>query len=227
VLALLEFRVRGSRSTGQAQAALPAIRIPPLSCPGFPRVLDQPLTIVLPVYNFEGKLRGAVQDVLELAHSFAHEFSLVIVDDGSTDDTYETACELARKYPQMRVLRQAVRQGLGRVLDTLRNNLAAETLVVHDGVSPIDVSQLKALLHTRLAGRLKPDAETSTCGSRRLSSLRALHDDMEQAHRRLTGFRWMRLERPLTPRRYRDPASPVVISSLGSLPAGSVPVPFA
>ena len=59
-------------------------------------------------------------EVLELANMFADEFSIVIVDNGSTDETYETACELARTYPQIKVLRQSVRQGLGRVLEMVR-----------------------------------------------------------------------------------------------------------
>lgn len=196
--------------------------------------MDQQLTIVLPVYNFERSLRRSVREVLELAHSFAYDFALVIVDDGSSDDTYETACELARTYPQVRVLRQPARQGLGRVLETVRNSLAAEMVVVHDGTSPIDVDQLKTLLQSRatqpaaLAAESMREATGQVArGSRRIASLHVLHNDLEQAHRRLTGFCWMKLDKPLTPRRVREQAAPVVLSSLGSIPAASTPVPFA
>jgi len=196
-------------------------------------VLDQPLTIVLPVYNFERKLRASVLEVLELAHSFTHDFSLVIVDDGSLDETYEAAFELARTYPQMKVLRQPARQGLGRVLEMVRNNLAAEMVVVHDGISPIDVDQLETLLNSSEIGRVELAAESmrdatgqGSCGSRRMASLRTLHDDVEHAHRRLTGFCWMKLEKPLIPRRCRDLGPPATFPSLGSLPTLSLPVPL-
>ncbi len=196
-------------------------------------VLDQPLTIVLPMVNFERQLRCSVLEVLELANVFAHEFSIVIVDNGSTDETYETACELARTYPQIKVLRQSVRQGLGRVLEMVRNNFAMEMVVVHDGVSPIDIAQLKTVLNsgdctnTKLAAESMRDATgQSSSASRRFASLRALDDSMEHVHRSLRGFCWMNLEKPLVPRRYRDVGSPVVVGQLDNLPTQASPVPL-
>ena len=78
--------------------------------------MDQPLTIVLPMYNGERYLRSAVLDLLELAHEIHCAVEVVVVDDGSTDETYVTACELARVYPQVKVLRQQVCQGLATAL---------------------------------------------------------------------------------------------------------------
>ncbi len=196
-------------------------------------VLDQPLTVVLPMVNFERQLRCSVLEVLELANVFAHEFSIVIVDNGSTDETYETACELARTYPQIKVLRQSVRQGLGRVLEMVRNNFSREMVVVHDGVSPIDIAQLKTVLNsddctnTELAAESMRDATgQSSSASRRFASLRALHDSKEHVHRSLRGFCWMKLEKPLVPRRCRDVGPPVVVGQLDNLPTQASPVPL-
>ena len=197
-------------------------------------VLDQPLTIVLPMVNFERQLRRSVLEVLELANVFADEFSIVIVDNGSTDETYETACELARTYPQIKVLRHSVRQGLGRVLELVRNNFPREMVVVHDGVSPIDIAQLKTVLNsddntnTKLAAESMRDATgQSDSGSRRFASLRPLHDSMEHVHRSLRGFCWMKLEKPLLPRRCRDVEPTVVVGQLDNLPTQASPVPLA
>ena len=196
-------------------------------------VLDQPLTIVLPMVNFERQLRRSVLEVLELANVFADEFSIVIVDNGSTDETYETACELARTYPQIKVLRQSVRQGLGRVLEMVRNNFFREMVVVHDGVSPIDIAQLKTVLisgdctNTELAAESMRDATgQSASASRRFASLRALHDSMDHVHRSLKGFCWMKLEKPLVPRRCHDVGPPVVVGQLYNLPTQASPVPL-
>lgn len=196
-------------------------------------MLDQPLTVVLPVYNFERKLRRSVLELLELAHSLTGDFSLLIVDDGSTDETYETACELARTYPQMRVLRQSARQGLGRVLEIVRNNLATEMVVVHDGISPIDVDQLKVLLHSHIADRedlatesMREATGEGSCASRRMTTFRSLHDDLDHAHRRLRGFCWMKLEKPLTPRRCRAVGPAATFPSLSALPTTATPLPL-
>ena len=196
-------------------------------------VLDQPLTIVLPMVNFERQLRRSVLEVLELANVFADEFSIVIVDNGSTDETYETACELARTYPQIKVLRQSVRQGLGRVLEMVRDNFVREMVVVHDGVSPIDTAQLKTVLNsddytnTELAAESMRDATgQSASASRRLASFRPLHDSVEHVHRSLRGFCWMKLEKPLLPRRCRDMGPTVVVGQLDNLPTQASPVPL-
>ena len=196
-------------------------------------LLDQPLTIVLPMVNFERQLRRSVLEVLELANVFADEFSIVIVDNGSTDETYETACELARTYPQIKVLRQSVRQGLGRVLEMVRNNFSREMVVVHDGVSPIDIAQLKTVLNSddytnaEFAAESMRDATgQSASASRRFASLRAFHDSMEHVHRSLRGFCWMKLEKPLLPRRCRDVGPTVVFGQLDNLPTQASPVPL-
>ena len=180
------------------------------------------------MYNFERQLRGSVLEVLDLAHAFAQNFSIVIVDNGSTDETYETACELACTYPQIKVLRHSVRQGLGRVLDMVRSSFAMEMVVVHDGVSPINIDQLKTVLGSTDGTRADLAAESmrdaageGTSASRRFASLRALHDSMEYVHRSLRGFCWMKLEKPLVPRRCRETGPTVVLGQLGNLPTSA------
>jgi len=172
------------------------------------KALNQQLTVVLPMYNCERSVRSSVLDVLELAHSIPMAIEVVIVDDGSTDETYETACEVARAYPQVEVLRQSVHQGLGAAMELVGRRLAVDMVVVHDGTTPVDSSQLKVLLQVDLqldaSSRQNVVRETvvaSSVGSRRFASVSALQQSMEQAHRRVTGFRWMQLEKPMVPRR--------------------------
>ncbi len=202
--------------------------------------MDQPLTVVLPMHNCERQLRSSVLDILDLTSSLSQGLKIVVVDDGSTDETYETACELARSYPQLTVLRQAVRQGLGAALDLVRNRLPVEMVLVHDGISAIDVAQLQTLLRDEctIESPLGTSAQSrsfspQSSGSRRFAAVRALHDRMEQAHRSTTCFRWMQLEKPLVPRRCQptSPADPqeALLSSpvvpLVNLPMGMNPLP--
>jgi len=171
--------------------------------------VDQSLIIVLPVYNREGELRRSVREILELTPTFATRFAVVIVDDGSTDETYETACEIARTYPQVRVLRQSHRQGIGAALSAVGCKLSAEVLVVHDGLSNIDSEQLRMLLQgagRRVAAPASGSAATQASGSRRLGSVRQVDQDLQRAHRSITGFQWVRLEQPIAAcRRSRMP----------------------
>ncbi len=185
--------------------------------------------------NRERQLRSSVLDILDLTASVSRALKIVVVDDGSTDETYETACELARLYPQLTVLRQPVRQGMGAALELVRRRMAVERVLVHDGVSTIDVAQLQAMLqmesareHPNESGAHPCDSTTQSfgqsSGSRRFSDVRVLHSRMEQVHRQATCFRWMELKKPLVPRRCQviSPAlaSPGTTLATGMLATG-------
>ncbi|MCG8449766.1 MAG: glycosyltransferase [Pirellulales bacterium] len=170
--------------------------------------MDKSLTVVLPMHNGERHLRSAVLDLLDLAHELALAMELVVVDDASTDETYETACELARVYPQLTVLRQSVRQGLSAALTLVRNHLSPQIVVVHDGISAIHANELRALLDSNSQAtafdtnaQIPSEPAFEAVGSRRFGSLRALQENMERVRRRVSSFSWIRLEKPLIPRR--------------------------
>ena len=63
------------------------------------------LSYILPVRNAETTLRTDVLRLLDLLPDLAPKFELVVVDDGSVDHTNDVARELAREFPQIRVLR--------------------------------------------------------------------------------------------------------------------------
>ena len=171
--------------------------------------MAKPLTVVLPIHNQERQVRRLVSDVLELGHVTRSHVEIVVVDDGSTDETFETACEVARTFPQLSVFRQSVRRGLSAALALVRHRMPIEQVIVHDGVSPIDMNQLKQLLEDEECGAsiVRSEMQSSavdSCGSRRFSSIRLLHNSLEQAHRSVLGFCWMRLDNQLVPRRRQD-----------------------
>lgn len=170
--------------------------------------MKQQLTVVLPMHNKERQIRSIVHDLLDLSVLIKIDFDLVIVDDGSNDDTFETACELARMYPRIKVLRQAFRSGLPSVLEMVRNRLQLEMVIVHDGVSAIEPSELRRLLVTEKgqefsvsSGTMETVDSIDARGSRRFAAVRALHESMESAHRAVLGFAWLKLPKPLVPRR--------------------------
>jgi len=75
-------------------------------------VVQQLLSIVLPVQDAQNDLSDSVQEILNAASDSGRRFELLIVDDGSTDATGEVAEELSRHFPQIRVVRH--RKPLGR-----------------------------------------------------------------------------------------------------------------
>lgn len=163
-----------------------------------------PLTIVLPLHNAERQVATTVREIFEAAQSVSSSVSLVIVDDGSDDETYEEACQLSRYYPRMTVLRQPVRHGLGAALDLVRDRVAVDRVLMHDGVSPICASQLVPLLRPQqtqtsdmATERAVPSASELLC-SRRVAAEAPSQESNHRAHTPLSGFHWLTLEAPTT-----------------------------
>jgi hypothetical protein len=152
----------------------------------------------------ERSLRPEVLRILDLAEVLGRRVAIAIVDDGSHDATYEIACELARIYPQVSVLRQPYQRGLGGALEQVRTRLRVDRVVAHDGVAAIDVEELAEVLS---ASPAEPAAASRVAASDARGSRRAGRQTpaapAATAPRALRSFRWLRLDEPLTPRRSR------------------------
>ena len=62
------------------------------------------LTIVIPVYNEEGILRGSVLELEEKLRRFGWSYELLLCENGSRDRTVAIGRELAAEHPQVRML---------------------------------------------------------------------------------------------------------------------------
>jgi cellulose synthase/poly-beta-1,6-N-acetylglucosamine synthase-like glycosyltransferase len=155
--------------------------------------VSKSLTIVLPVYNAESRLRKNVTELLELASELTPEFGVLIVDDGSTDATFEVAEELAAHYPQVLVRRHRHRRGLGATIEYVQRRVRSDAVMLHDGLTPVNPQQMRSVWQSWIAhsAAAANAPATSTASPRDLhdfTHLPAIHAAMEQAHRRVLGF---------------------------------------
>lgn len=86
------------------------------------------VTVLLPVCNGGGFFREAVESIL--SQTF-RDFELIIVDDGSTDESPAAAEEFARRDARVRVLRR-VRGGYARALNAALANTQSELVARMD-----------------------------------------------------------------------------------------------
>jgi len=75
--------------------------------------------VVLPAYNESGNLGPLLEQIDQTMHEERQRYSVIVVDDGSNDDTLSVARQHA-EYMPLRVERHAVNQGLGA---TIRDGL--------------------------------------------------------------------------------------------------------
>lgn len=155
-----------------------------------PRIVQPSLTVVLPVHNGERTLRQDVADVLEAASELTQQVEVLIVDDASKDDTFETAAELTRNYRQVRVIRRGRRQDLADTLSEVRSSIDSDVVIVHDGSSRVNSEQLRLIWRQQQVLGAVRDAGTGSEGVS-FADLRRpsiTQPAMEVAHRRLWGF---------------------------------------
>lgn len=156
-------------------------------------MFNKSLTVVLPVYNGETRLRSSVSEILELASELTPQFGVLIIDDGSNDDTFEVAEELAAHYPQVSVRRHRQRRGLGSAIDYAQRRVRSDAIIVHDGVTPIDASEIRSLWKGWIAQSPADATESDEAAPMQgalaeLANMSAIHAAMERAHNRLLGF---------------------------------------
>jgi glycosyltransferase involved in cell wall biosynthesis len=110
-----------------------------------PNAAPASLSIFFPAYNDAGTIASVVIQAVTVARRLTTDFEIIVVNDGSRDATAQIADELARKYPQVRVIHHQINQGYG---GALRTGFAAATkalIAYTDGDAQYDPSELEVL----------------------------------------------------------------------------------
>ena len=103
------------------------------------------LSVFFPAYNDSGTIASLVISALKTAQRLTSDFEIIIVNDGSADATAEIADELARTYPQVRVVHHEKNRGYG---GALRSGFAAATrdlIFYTDGDAQYDPAEMAIL----------------------------------------------------------------------------------
>jgi glycosyltransferase involved in cell wall biosynthesis len=104
------------------------------------------LSVVIPAYNESQNLEQVVQDCAKFLDSHVEDWEILIVNDGSTDDTGFIAKELHTQNKQIKVIHHEKNRGMSAALKTgfIKANLSHITLLPADG--QIAPAELKTLL---------------------------------------------------------------------------------
>ncbi len=107
------------------------------------------LSVFFPAYNEEDNLRGLVEEVITVLPQVAKDYEVIIVDDGSTDQTYQVAQQLTQQYSHLRVVTQENR-GYGGALQKGFAEAKYDWIFYSDADQQFDLAEIKKLiLHTQ------------------------------------------------------------------------------
>jgi glycosyltransferase involved in cell wall biosynthesis len=122
-------------------------------CPqGDPRSnkdIDPCLSVVVPVYNEQ----STVAEVLALVLAQRPVRELIVVDDASTDLTWQSLQKVAAGNPRVRLFRHDINQGKGAALRTGFAHATAPFVIVQDADLEYDPEEYHTLLRPLLSGK--------------------------------------------------------------------------
>jgi glycosyltransferase involved in cell wall biosynthesis len=110
------------------------------------------LSVTMPCYNEAATLAQAVERVLA-ADTLGLDLEVVIVDDGSADQSAAIAEEIGNRDGRVRVIRQAANMGKGAALRTGFGEASGDIILVQDADMEYDPAEYPKLLGPILDGR--------------------------------------------------------------------------
>jgi glycosyltransferase involved in cell wall biosynthesis len=103
------------------------------------------LSIFFPAYNDSGTIASLVITALRTARELTPDHEVIVVNDGSADKTAEILDELARTYPQVRVVHHERNRGYGGALRSGFASATRDLVFYTDGDAQYDPSEMELL----------------------------------------------------------------------------------
>ena len=108
------------------------------------------LSVVIPAFNEHGNVTPLVEEIRQALND-RYDYEIVVVDDASTDATYQEITALASQYPQVRGQQHARNRGQSAAIHTGVDAAAAAVIAVLDGDGQNDPADIPALFEKLIA----------------------------------------------------------------------------
>jgi glycosyltransferase involved in cell wall biosynthesis len=96
-------------------------------------------------YNESGNIERVVRNTFKTAAQLADDFEVLVVDDGSADDSVEILKRLqSADFPQLRILEHGINRGIGAALRSIYFNATKDVVVALPGDGQFDSEELLA-----------------------------------------------------------------------------------
>jgi glycosyltransferase involved in cell wall biosynthesis len=103
------------------------------------------LSVFFPAYNDAGTIASLVITALQSASKLTPNYEIIVVNDGSADSTAQILDELARVYPQLKIVTHPVNRGYGGALRSGFSNASKDVIFYTDGDAQYDPSEIELL----------------------------------------------------------------------------------
>ncbi|MBI4698016.1 MAG: glycosyltransferase family 2 protein [Nitrospirae bacterium] len=104
------------------------------------------LSVFFPCYNEEQNIGALLDRTVAFVPAIASDYEIIVVDDGSSDNTAEIANKYSAMDPRIKVIRHETNRGYGAALRTGFSNCRKDYIFFTDGDNQFDITELTKLL---------------------------------------------------------------------------------
>jgi glycosyltransferase involved in cell wall biosynthesis len=144
------------------------------------RNLKEKVSIIMPAYNEADRIASSIEETAKTFNEFGCSWELLVMDDGSSDDTYENATALIAKYPQQLIVKKnKLNLGKGRAIKKSLRYLSGAYVVWLDAdmeLHPLQVQTLFDIMRLDnadivIGSKMHPNSKVNYPLHRRIVSL--------------------------------------------------------
>lgn len=108
--------------------------------------MTQNLSVFFPAFNEEGSIRITVNKAIKILEGLKLNYEIIIIDDGSKDQTAKAADSLAKENSKIKVYHHEKNLGYGEALKSGFYNAKYDVIVYTDGDGQFDFSEITKFL---------------------------------------------------------------------------------
>jgi glycosyltransferase involved in cell wall biosynthesis len=100
------------------------------------------LSVVVPCFNEEGNIARVVAQASDVGRRLASELEIIVVDDGSTDDTARLLVRLQETVPELKIVSHPANRGYGVAVRSGLDRARMDYVFLTDGDGQFDLEEL-------------------------------------------------------------------------------------
>lgn len=108
--------------------------------------IQEKVSVVIPAHNESNRLVESIEETIKTFDEFGCSYEIIIVDDGSSDDTYKLALNLSSKHKEVSAIKNQENYGKGRAIKKGCRYATGEFIVFLDADMDLHPVQLSTFM---------------------------------------------------------------------------------